>query len=327
MDRWLKENLVCPRDHNKLQLKDDILVCPLGHTYPYIYGIPIMLLKEVKPTHGDCCRTLKQTVTSQTLHQLEDEITIGRDAVDPYVQRVIAETCGIAYQPLIGKLTRYPIPELCLPQASAQQYFLDIGCNWGRWCISAVKKGYSPVGIDPSFDAVRAACRIAQQLKVSAIYLVADARYLPFKTDCFDTIFSYSVLQHFDKEDVILCLSEIARTLKVSGTCLIQMPNIFGLRNLYNQFRRGFKEPTSFEVRYWTLSELKNTFSNFIGPTSLFVDGYFSLNTQKRDVDLLPLRYRLGVYSSEILRRLSEKMQWMKYFADSIYVKSIRKSG
>jgi len=123
----------------------------------------------------------------------------------------------------------------------------------------------------------------------------------------------------------MLCLSGIARTLRVSGTCLIQMPNILGLRNLYNQLKRRFKEPKSFDVRYWSLSELKNTFGNFIGPTSLSVDGYFSLNSQQKDIDLLYLRYRLGVYYSEMLRRISEKMQWMKYFADSVYIKSIRR--
>lgn len=323
MDEWLKNNLVCPRDYKNLKLMGDTLICPLAHTYPYIDGIPIMLLKEAKPTGGACSKTLEQINTKQVLHQLYNE-TINQNTIDPFVQQVIAETCGIMYKQLINRLTRYPIPNLLLPKASGK-YFLDIGCNWGRWCISAAQKGYTVVGIDPSLDAIKAACRVAQQLGVPAIYLVADARYLPFATNSFDVVFSYSVLQHFSKDDTKLSLNGIARVLKASGNCLIQMPNIFGLRNLYNQWKRGFKEPTSFEVRYWSPSELKKTFGNSIGPTSLFIDGYFSLNAQKRDIDLLPFRYRFLIFGSEILKKTSERIQWMKYLADSLYVKSTRK--
>ena len=285
-----------------------------------------MLLEESKPTHEGIFRTTyKDVIAGYTVNQINNQAT-NKDTIDPFVQQEIAGTCGQMYRPLINKLTRYPIPELRLPQGSGQ-IFLDIGCHWGRWCISAAQKGYVPVGIDPSLAAIRVARRVTRQLGLSAIYLVADARYLPFAASCFDVVFSYSVLQHFDKDDVRLTLAEIARTLKISGICLIQMPNIFGLRNLYNQGRRGFKEPTSFDVRYWSPSELVNTFSNSIGPTSLSVDGYFSLDAQISDIDLLPLGYRLVVSCSGILWRMSEKMQWMKYFADSLYVKSIRGPG
>ena len=326
MHRWLRENLVCPRDYSNLRLEDNTLICPRGHTYPYLDGIPIMLLEEEKPTHeGFFRKTFEQITSSCELHQLDDGAT-SEEAVDLHVQRIVAGTCGMMYKPLIGKLTSYPIPELRLPQASGQ-CFLDIGCNWGRWCISAARKGYAPVGIDPSLDAIWAARRVARQLEVSVIYVVADARHLPFVSNCFDVVFSYSVLQHFDKGDVRLSLAEIARTLKTSGISLIQLPNVFGLRNLYNRLRVGFREPTAFNVRYWSLSELKNTFSDFIGPTSLSVDGYFSLDAQISDIDLFPLRYRLVVYCSEILRRMSEKVQWMEYFADSLYVKSTRGPG
>jgi 2-polyprenyl-3-methyl-5-hydroxy-6-metoxy-1,4-benzoquinol methylase len=191
MDKWIEEHLVCPRDYKNLKARDNVLVCSAGHTYPYIDGIPIMLLKEAKPTHGEYYKTFEQLITDRSLYPIDDEI--NRDAVDPYVQKVVAATCGIMFKPLINKLSRYPIPELPLPQSSGQ-YFLDIGCNWGRWCIAAARKGYIPIGIDPSLDAIRAARRVAKQLGVSVNYLVADARYLPFSTKKFDIVFSYSVL-------------------------------------------------------------------------------------------------------------------------------------
>ena len=334
MDDWLKNNLVCPRDLNKLQRSDNDLVCSAGCNYPIIDGIPIMLLEEVFPTHlshtlSTLAKVSASRMSSQFIHiskefQEKPGIEIlEKDGIHPYVQKAIAATCGRLYKPVVGKLTRYPIPEIRLPQGSGE-IFLDIGSNWGRWSIAAAKKGYNPVGIDPSLDALLAARQISRQLNMSARYIVADARYLPFASSCFDVVFSYSVLQHFSKENARQTLTSVSRVLKPKGTCLIQMPNTYGLHNLYNQVRRAFSEFKQFDVRFWNLRELRDTFTEIIGPTSLFVDGYFGLGIQKSDIDLLPLKYRLVVHASEILRMMSEKIQWMKYFADSIYVKSIR---
>jgi len=172
VNSWLQENLVCPRDHSNLLLNEEGLVCAFGHIYPVIDGIPIMLLEEAKPTHGECSRTLELVSTDKAFYQGSEELD-RQDTVDAYVQQIVGGTCGHMYRPLIGKLSRYPIPEIRLPQGSGQ-ILLDIGCNWGRWCISAARKGYSCVGIDPSLRAIRAACRVARQLGVSVSYIVAD---------------------------------------------------------------------------------------------------------------------------------------------------------
>jgi 2-polyprenyl-3-methyl-5-hydroxy-6-metoxy-1,4-benzoquinol methylase len=212
-----------------------------------------------------------------------------------------------------------------LPEAEGpERRLLDIGSNWGRWSISAAKKGYRPVGIDSSLDAIQAARRVAQQQGITAIFLVADARYLPFSRNSFDVTFSHSTLQHLSKEDVKLVVAECARVLKASGTCLIQMANTFGLRSLWNQAKRGFRKPTHFEGRYWRPWDLRNTFGDLIGPTHLFVDGYFGFNVHSSDKDLLLKRYRMVVTCSDILRRMSKTMPWMKYWADSLYVQSVR---
>ena len=105
---------------------------------------------------------------------------------------------------------------------------------------------------------------------------------------------------------------------------MLQMLQMLGIRNLYHQLKRGFREPREFEVRYWRLSELETLFSHLVGPTSLSVDGYFSANAQPSDIDLLLLRYRFVVFCSEMLRKVSEKITVMKCFAESIYIKSTR---
>jgi len=241
------------------------------------------------------------------------------------VQDVIAATCGNLYRHLIGNVTTYPIPEIRLP-AGEGRLFLDVGCNWGRWCVSAARRGYKVVGVDPSLDAIHAARRVAKRLGVEAEYVVADSRHLPFAAGSFDVAFSYSVFQHFSKEDAVASFAEIGRVLKPTGLSLVQMANVWGARSLWNQLReRRFREPRAlFDVRYWSPGELEHEFSRAVGTTSLSVDGYLTLNPQPADLELLPRRYRALVRASEALRRLSRRLPWMTYAADSLYVSSRR---
>ena len=74
------------------------------------------------------------------------------------------------------------------------------------------------------------------------------------------------------------------------------MPKAFGIRCLYHQMRRGFREGNDFEVRYWRPSELLSAFSTDVGPSELTVDGYFSLNIQPSDLHFLPAKYRAVVH-------------------------------
>ena len=86
-------------------------------------------------------------------------------------------------------------------------------------------------------------------------------------------------LQHTGNEDVRLVLREIRRTLKRRGVSMVEMPNKAGLRNLYVQARRGFREATYTEVRYWWPKDLVS-FGECIGPTRLEIDGFFTINPQ-----------------------------------------------
>ena len=320
MDPWLTSHLVCPRDRQSVLCQGDNLVCREGHKYPCVDGIPVMLLDDVPETHAVCHESLKEA-TNRTAEEGALAPPPG-DAIDPFVRREIGGTCGRMYRNLSGDLTRYPIPDIRLPPGSGNT-LLDIGCNWGRWTISAARKGYSAVGIDPSLEAIRTARRVVRQLNLSALFVVGDGRYLPFAQQTFDVVFSYSVLQHFDKQDCKQCLAEIGRTLKPeTGYSLIQMPTKWGLHNLMTQARRAFRSPTGFEIRFWTLPELRQAFNHGIGPTRLFVDGFFCLDPQPTDLGILARRYRLVVRTSELLRKLSQRLPWMIPLADSVYLES-----
>jgi len=317
----LIELLVCPRDKQSLQEEASHLVCPSGHRYAVIEGIPIMLISEVEQTHIEGTRALLLAETKDvgSLPQFD----VAKDEMDPFVRNAIGATNGLLYQHLVGKLKEYPIPRLRLPDGNGR-LFLEVGCNWGRWCLAAATQGYRPVGLDPSLKAIRAARRVARQIGLEATYIVGDSRFLPFRNHSFEQIFSYSVLQHLSKADARKSLVEIGRVLCNGRNALVQMPNVFGIRCLYHQIRRGFRETCDFEVRYWTPSELLSAFNACIGPSELTVDGYFSLNIQPSDLRFLPTKYKAIVHASEGLRKLSGYIPLLVKAADSLYIQSHR---
>src|SRR2546430_9715887 len=100
LDSWLSDNLVCPRDRQHVRLEFGGLTCPSGHHYPLVYGIPVMLLREVKQTHWAATYSLQQ---ADNEHDLEMPLRVpaNSDAVDAYVQQAIRRTNGIMYKSVI----------------------------------------------------------------------------------------------------------------------------------------------------------------------------------------------------------------------------------
>ena len=188
--------------------------------------------------------------------------------------------------------------------------------------MAAAKKGYLPVGLDPSLGAILAAKRVANSLGLPFHGVVADARFLPFRAGSFDVVFSYSVLQHFSKGDARAALEDIRRVLLADGTFLVQMASALGIRSMQHQVRRGFREPKDFDVRYWTPAELLRTFRDVFGPTELEVDCYFGLGLQPADVRLMSGISKLVIYGSEGLRTASKVFRPLVYLADSLYLRS-----
>jgi ubiquinone/menaquinone biosynthesis C-methylase UbiE len=300
-----------------LEFAENKLTCPENHSYPVYDDIPVMLVDDAEITHHYIERTLEK-VAERESENVADKDEIG---IDAFVQNEIPYTSGILYFSVQHKLTRYPIPEIRLPPGAGER-LLDIGCNWGRWSIAAAQKGYQPIGMDPSLDAVLAARRVSRQLGAKVDFIVGDARFLPFADDSFDTVFSYGVFQHFSKENMRISLDEAVRVLKPDGGVLFQMANKYGIRQYQQYWRRGFTEGEGFDVRYWTPKELLETFEKWFGETKMTTDCYFGLGIQGNDVDLLPLHYKMVVYSSEFLRKLSGVFKPLTKVADSVYLES-----
>ncbi len=321
MNDWLSEHLVCPRDKSALQRSADMLSCSQGHEYTVFDGIPVMLVDDAESTHGYIARTLEQLSQKAATSNGHNETP---DAVDPFVQSEVPYTSGQMYFSVQHRLTRYPIPEIRLPKGNGER-LLDIGCNWGRWSIAAAKRGYRPLGIDPSLDAVLAARRVSKQLGVETDFVVGDSRFLPFADNSFDVVFSYGVFQHLSKSNVRTSLDEAARVLKPGHDWLFQMPNKYGIRSFQNRWRRGWTEGEGFDVRYWSPQELSDTFEQRLGPATMTTDCFFGLGIQARDADLMPVRHRLVIRASELLRKLSSVLKPLTKVADSVYLGSANK--
>ena len=324
MNDWLLGQLVCPRDTSPLDLRDERLTCRHGHVYPVVDGCPILLIDDVEPTHGYIRDTLATVAALGTARQPPTPVVAPADSggVDAFVQDEIVRTSGNLYTALKGRLPRYPIPTSRLPEGRGQR-LLDIGCNWGRWSVAAGRRGYRVVGIDPSLGAVMAARRVTRQLGVEALFVVGDARFLPFADDTFDSVFSYGVFQHFSKDNARQSFCQIRRVLRHGHTAWLQMPNRYGIRQYYQHWRRGFTPGEGFDVRYWTPSELRQTFEDLLGPTHMTVDGFFGLGIQASDLDLLPWHSRAVVHASELLRRVSHRWPALTQVADSLYLEAV----
>ena len=137
---------------------------------------------------------------------------------------------------------------------------------------------------------------------------------------------------------VLRCHCSIGRNKsQLDLLCLFQVPLLEALDNFiqkmwchcsqshhaadgtYNKGRKQKATGTGQDVRYWTLAELRGTFSP-IGPVAISADGFLTINPQTADLDLLPPRSRLVVRTSDALRRVSTYVPPLVHVADSVVV-------
>lgn len=338
IDPWFLEHLVCPLDHERLAMAGTLLECAAGHRYPIVDGTPVMLIPDTTETiglerasleraHGRYIDERAPELHLESLGISDDEkealLSCYRQggAIDPVIAFLVAATNGLMYRHLVGALDAYPIPDLPLPTGHGK-LLLDIGCSWGRWSLAAAQRGYDVVGIDPSLGAVMAARRAARQLGLRPRFIVGDGRYLPFAAGTFDVVYSYSVLQHFSEQDVEKCAAEAGRIMVAGGTMKVQMATRYGVRCLYHQTRRRFRQARGFEVRYWTPDQLRRLFATRVGPVRFHADCYFGIGLQSSDRHLMTWPLTLVLAASKTLRRLSQTVTPLVLVADSVFVEA-----
>lgn len=335
--------LVCPKTGSKLTLDNNYLINERGDNYPIVESIPVLLTEKtttlwVANASYAAARNNKNDkyyintlgITKSEIKELQGKIKNLKNfkGVDPVISYLQLATSGYMYSHLVGtNLSVVPIPKIDLPNAKKNEILLDIGCNWGRWSIAAAKLGYRVIGIDPSLGAVLAAKRLAEKFEVDHLtqFIVGDAMNLPLKDESIDIFFSYSVFQHFSKNDFEISLKEAYRVSKQKAYLFIQMANILGIRSLYWIIRRKFRKARDFEVRFYWPFELKKIVSKIFGTTGLSVDSILGLGIQPNDYNLMTIEKKFIIILSKIHKKLSNKIKFLTYFADSIYVRSYKK--
>src|SRR5919198_223836 len=97
---WIEETLACPRDGSTLTIAHERLVCADGHEYPFVEGIPVLVLDELKPTQPGYWATREQI---EAVRAAPPEAP-GPGGVDPYVLRVLEATHGRLYGGVAGRV-------------------------------------------------------------------------------------------------------------------------------------------------------------------------------------------------------------------------------
>ena len=304
---------MCPLDRGGLRVQGETLVCEQGHSFPIEGGIPIFT---------DAVRREPVPKNMEAAPQGNGQ----GGAVDVFVNDWLVNTNGNLYKGARGRLKRYPIPEWPMARAAAPgKIVVDVGCSWGRWSVAAARAGCFPVGLDVHIDALAAAQRVAGQLGVETAQVCGDIEKLPFGSGSVDIVFSYSVLQHIDRQKVKRFFGEAARVLKPGGTIFIQLPNAYGLYSIVRQAKRGFRDaaPGTFEMRYWTCGGIRGAIEKAgLRDLRLRADGFFSQDPQLSDLDLLSSAARLVVLASHAGKRMADAMPPLVSFADSLWVEA-----
>ncbi|MGB0720787.1 MAG: methyltransferase domain-containing protein [Gammaproteobacteria bacterium] len=330
LQSWLVERLACPQHRTPLALRDETLHCASGCRYPVVHGVPILLTRaSLDFPHSVLRRTLDAVEQGTVKSLFGDGTPPPTGEIDRTVAELVGATNSNLYAHLVGALDRYPIPSVpedALPE-KAGQVIVDVGCGWGRWCLAFARRGQRAVGVDPSLRAVLAATRVARQLGLHerAVFVVADARTLPFRDGSLDGAFSYSVLQHFPKEATRAVLGELNRVLRHGARTHLHLLNGFGLRSLQVQLLRGFRAPRDFEVRYWRPGEMLRACRSALGPSHLRVDGFF-VQARPEDRPLLTSGGRRWIDLSLRLTAWARVFPPLAYVADNLFVvSSVRK--
>jgi SAM-dependent methyltransferase/uncharacterized protein YbaR (Trm112 family) len=320
-EREFLDLLVCPLHRRPLAASAASLSCPQGCAYPIFGEVPFLLPRDIAHTHSGIA---KESFEAAEAIRAGARSAKGEDepaAVDPFVQKMIGHTNSNLYHHLAGHLTDYPIPEFPMTPPAPAAVLLDIGSGWGRWCIAAARRGFAPIGIDPSLDAALSAARVAKRLGVAARFVVGDSRYLPFRDAAFDAAFSYSVLQHFSKEDARATLRALARAMKPGGVSKLHLLNKWGLRSLQVQLRQAFRAREEFETRYWSPGEMIAVCGEILGPSSLEIDGFF-VQGRYEDRHLFKPGHRALVEGSRLLTRAAARLPGLALVADNLFVVS-----
>lgn len=139
---------------------------------------------------------------------------------------------------------------------------LDVGCGTGRWIRRYRELGFSPVGVDATFEMLR----VARVRGTRDPLILALADCLPFADSQFDAVSDITVVQHIPYELQTKALREMVRVLRPGGRLILL------------ELVRG-SGPHIFTRPPWdwisTVESCGGTLINYFGQEFRFMDRFF----------------------------------------------------
>lgn len=132
-------------------------------------------------------------------------------------------------------------------------HLLDIGSGFGTFVLAARCRGLDAIGIDiVGFEVGFARERLQKvrpQDNPDEVYRIGDAQNLPFKSESFDVVTLWNVLEHIP--DYYRVIREVVRVLRFGGRIYVVCPNYaaFHEEAHYHIFWPPFL-PRIFAVKY-----------------------------------------------------------------------------
>jgi cyclopropane fatty-acyl-phospholipid synthase-like methyltransferase len=104
---------------------------------------------------------------------------------------------------------------------------LDLGCGVGTFAFHCARAGAHVVGMDYSFESLKAASVLCRQFKVQESTGFAAGRVdsIPFKTGVFNKIVAADFIEHITRQEKELLLEQLKYLLDKDGVCVIFTPN------------------------------------------------------------------------------------------------------
>lgn len=156
---------------------------------------------------------------------------------DHYVESRID---GVAPRTIDGLKLRAPYIRKLIGRhfpADRRAAILDLGCGHGAMLYFAREAGYGNVrGVDGSAEQVAAARRLGIDGVEAGDVMTTLNRTKDASQDC---ILMFDVIEHFNKDELIILIDEVRRVLVPGGRWVIHAPNAespFGARILFGDF-------------------------------------------------------------------------------------------
>ncbi len=196
--------------------------------------------------------------------------------------------------------------------AKPSGFILDIGCGEGAKInyFRKIESTKDIVGVDIAKDV----------LKGKTNRICADAQYLPFKSNIFDSVICSEVLEHLPTPE--LCVKEVHRVLKNKGVVFFPTPVLnIPFPILIPIFRKisGAKLKKGEHLHVFSANRLCNIID---GPLEIVNIKYLSFTTIFNRLNFRTERRRVDAKLSD----LSKKVPFLRYFAAQIFISGEKKA-